>query len=313
MIAGFVVCTRIGGRAAYRMRGATVVARTEGGKKSGRRMGGEREGKGRSRHDRHSGDESKRLSRFPVVHLKCYPGTHTHTTSKEKKKEILLDYTHTQNAIPSNSADSFFVYLLHSDNNNKITIFSPPFHGFNCSTVINPVGPSFCVNRRVLFLIQKVSSFQQQKRTKITKTIDRIQQSVEFGEECWCRIITWTNITTTTTTWVVAATAAAAVAAIRSRFAGAEVAALPQWPERDRRRAVRRLLHHWSACRRRPALLRHRPPPSKTRRSPKSLSADCLTTRRTPVCANTFRSTAKSKRPSSLPTARRANLAATDS
>ena len=313
MIAGFVVCTRIGGRAAYRMRGATVVARTEGGKKSGRRMGGEREGKGRSRHDRHSGDESKRLSRFPVVHLKCYPGTHTHTRRQRKKKEILLDYTHTQNAIPSNSADSFFVYLLHSDNNNKITIFSPPFHGFNCSTVINPVGPSFCVNRRVLFLIQKVSSFQQQKRTKITKTIDRIQQSVEFGEECWCRIITWTNITTTTTTWVVAATAAAAVAAIRSRFAGAEVAALPQWPERDRRRAVRRLLHHWSACRRRPALLRHRPPPSKTRRSPKSLSADCLTTRRTPVCANTFRSTAKSKRPSSLPTARRANLAATDS
>ena len=165
------------------MRGATVVARTEGGKKSGRRMGGEREGKGRSRHDRHSGDESKRLSRFPVVHLKCYPGTHTHTTSKEKKKEILLDYTHTKR-------DSIqlrrLIFCLSSSlgQQQKITIFSPPFHGFNCSTVINPVGPSFCVNRRVLFLIQKVSSFQQQKRTKITKTIDRIQQSVEFGEEC---------------------------------------------------------------------------------------------------------------------------------
>ena len=154
------------------MRGATVVARTEGGKKSGRRMGGEREGKGRSRHDRHSGDESKRLSRFPVVHLKCYPGTHTHTTSKEKKKKksYWIIHTHKTRFHPTPPTHFLlFVYLLHSDNNNKITIFSPPFHGFNCSTVINPVGPSFCVNRRVLFLIQKVSSFQQQKRTKITQ------------------------------------------------------------------------------------------------------------------------------------------------
>ena len=316
MIAGFVVCTRIGGRAAYRMRGATVVARTEGGKKSGRRMGGEREGKGRSRHDRHSGDESKRLSRFPVVHLKCYPGTHTHTTSKEKKKEILLDYTHTQNAIPSNSADSFFVVCLSSSlgqqqqNNNFLSPISW-IQLFNCDKSRR----SIVLRQSSCFVSDSKSFFfpTTKKDQNHTKTIDRIQQSVEFGEECWCRIITWTNITTTTTTWVVAATAAAAVAAIRSRFAGAEVAALPQWPERDRRRAVRRLLHHWSACRRRPALLRHRPPPSKTRRSPKSLSADCLTTRRTPVCANTFRSTAKSKRPSSLPTARRANLAATDS
>ena len=94
---------------------------------------------------------------------------HTHTRRQRKKKKKSYWIIHTQNAIPSNSADSFFVYLLHSDNNNKITIFSPPFHGFNCSTVINPVGPSFCVNRRVLFLIQKVSSFQQQKRTKITQ------------------------------------------------------------------------------------------------------------------------------------------------
>ena len=166
------------------MRGATVVARTEGEKKSGRRMGGEREGKGRSRHDRHSGDESKRLSRFPVVHLKCYPGTHTHATSKEKKKEILLDYTHTKR-------DSIqlrrLIFCLSSSlgqqqqNNNFLSPISW-IQLFNCDKSRR----SIVLRQSSCFVSDSKSFFfpTTKKDQNHTKTIDRIQQSVEFGEEC---------------------------------------------------------------------------------------------------------------------------------
>ena len=170
------------------MRGATVVARTEGGKKSGRRMGGEREGKGRSRHDRHSGDESKRLSRFPVVHLKCYPGTHTHTRRqrKKKKRNLIGLYTHTKrDSIQLRRLIFCCLFIFFTRTTTKNNNFLSPISWiqlFNCDKSRR----SIVLRQSSCFVSDSKSFFfpTTKKDQNHTKTIDRIQQSVEFGEEC---------------------------------------------------------------------------------------------------------------------------------
>ena len=113
---------------------------------------------------------------------------HTHTRrQRKKKKEILLDYTHTQNAIPSNSADSFFVVCLSSSlgqqqqNNNFLSPISW-IQLFNCDKSRR----SIVLRQSSCFVSDSKSFFfpTTKKDQNHTKTIDRIQQSVEFGEEC---------------------------------------------------------------------------------------------------------------------------------